>query len=255
MKEEALRDFSIIIPVYNEAGRVPKNIDAIFGFLETLGWTTEVIFVNDGSTDDTGKVLESYQKDLGFKVVGYQKNRGKGYAVRQGALAAAGRWIVFFDIDLATPITELGKLPPLAAGPNSVIIGSRRLAGSRIERGESKIRTLLGKGFGLLSKIFVPEITDFTCGFKAFRREAAREIFGAARINRWAFDTEILFIAKLKGFSIKQIPVSWRHDNDSRVRVLRDILRSAVELLLIALNLFAGRYGKSGQNNKELKTD
>jgi glycosyltransferase involved in cell wall biosynthesis len=236
--------YSIVIPVYNETRRIPKNIGKIFDFFGKFDPTAELIFVNDGSSDNTLAVLESFRSRLDFKIVSYSKNRGKGYAVRQGALSATGQWVVFFDVDLATPLAEFYKLPPLLSGPDRLIIGSRQLAGSVIEKSESFGRSFLGKGFTLLSRIFVPEVVDFTCGFKAIERRAAVEIMRLAKINRWAFDTEILFVARRLGFTIKQIPINWAHDDDSRVRVLKDVLSSAKELLAIGFYFLTGRYRK-----------
>lgn len=233
---------SLIIPVYNEEARIPKNIGEIFSFLKTFTLNTEVIFVNDGSTDDTLEILKDRQKEFDFKIESYEENQGKGYAIRQGVFSITGDWMAFFDIDLATPIAELKKLPELFGEGDKIIIGNRNLSGSLIKRKESPTRVFLGGGFTLISRIFVPKITDFTCGFKCFESSVAKKLFSVAKINRWGFDTELLFLARLYGYSIKQIPVSWKHDDDSRVRVLRDILSSAKELLIIAKNFLIGAY-------------
>ena len=237
-----MRKLSLVIPVYNEEARIPKNIGEIFSFLKTFPITTEVIFVNDGSKDKTLSVLENYKNQFDFKIVSYPKNRGKGYAVRQGVFAAEGEWIVFFDIDLATPITELSKLPPFFGSDEKIIIGNRNLYQSVIKRKESRVRVFLGEGFVWLSRIFVPKVTDFTCGFKCFRGDVAKKLFSLAKIDRWSFDTEILFLARLYSYPIKQVPISWKHDDDSRVRVLRDIISSAWELLIIAKNFLTSVY-------------
>lgn len=234
--------FSIVIPVYNEEKRIPRSIDQITGFFNSLGEEVEIIFVDDGSTDNTAKALEDYKKRYGFKVIGYKKNRGKGYAVRRGALAAAGDWIIFFDIDLATPLSEFSHFKFFVAAGDQVVIGSRRLTGSEIQRREHWLREFMGAGFSALSRLFVLEVTDFTCGFKCFSREAAEQIFPLARINRWAFDTELLYIARLRGLPIRQMPVKWSHDGDSKVRVLKDALVSLKELAQIKFNQLRGLY-------------
>ncbi|MBI2020934.1 glycosyltransferase family 2 protein [Candidatus Giovannonibacteria bacterium] len=234
--------FSIVIPVYNEEKRIPKNIDSICEFFSKVPERTEIIFVNDGSRDDTQKILENYKSKYGFKIVEYKKNTGKGYAVRQGALAASSDWVIFFDIDLATPLSEFEQLKLLMEPSDQIIIGSRRLSGSKVQRSESFLRIFLGQGFSKLSNLFVPGIPDFTCGFKCFSKEATVKIFPRARINRWAFDTELLYIARLKQIPIRQMPVSWAHDDDSRVRVLSDIVSSAKELLQIKINHWRGLY-------------
>lgn len=223
--------FSIVIPVYNEARRIPKSIGEIFTFFDSQPEKTEIIFVNDGSRDETLAVLEQYKAQYEFSIVTYDENRGKGYAVRQGVAAAQGDWVVFFDIDLATPLSAFQDLVASCTADDAVVIGSRRLDSSRIEKAESRIRTFLGHGFTKLSNMLVPRVTDFTCGFKCFSKKAAAEIFSRARIDRWGFDTELLYIAHIHGLPIRQMPVRWNHDDDSRVRVVRAILSSLSELL------------------------
>ncbi|MEN9561311.1 MAG: hypothetical protein RIQ56_584 [Candidatus Parcubacteria bacterium] len=236
-------ELSIVIPLYNEQERIPKTIGIIFDFLKTYDSTTEVIFVNDGSKDDTSRVLEEYKKVYDFRIVSYSENRGKGYAVRQGVFAADGSWIAFFDIDLATPLTALDELlRHMKTGKEEILIGSRRIEGSAILKTESGLRTFLGQGYTLLSRIFVPEVRDFTCGFKAYRRDVAKKIFAAAKIDRWAFDTEVLYLGKRFGYSIRQIPVQWTHDTASRVRVWRDVAHSLKELALIVWFSVSGSY-------------
>jgi dolichyl-phosphate beta-glucosyltransferase len=235
--------FSIIIPVYNEEKRIPKNIDEIFSFFGGIkNHGIEVIFVNDGSLDDTQKVLESYRGKYAFETVAYPENRGKGYAIRQGVAAAKGDRIIFFDIDLATPLTEFTHLLEVLKPEDEIIIGSRRLDKSEIKKGESKVRTFLGQGFTRISNILVPGITDFTCGFKCFSKSAAARIFSVARIDRWGFDTELLYIAKLKKIRVKQIPVRWIHDEDSRVSVVKAVISSFRELIEMKTNQVKGHY-------------
>lgn len=234
--------FSIVIPVYNEERRIPRNIERIFGFFKNFNANLEIIFVNDGSADTTAKILSEYQKRYSFELISYTVNRGKGYAIKQGALAAKGDWVVFFDIDLATPLEEFNHFLRFRQPEDKIIIGSRRLQNSAIKRSESKLRTFLGQGFTLLSNILVPKITDFTCGFKCFSRETKLKIFPVACIDRWGFDTELLYIAKLKKISVRQMPVSWAHDADSRVRVIRAVFSSLRELIQMKINQLKGLY-------------
>ncbi|MDD2807878.1 MAG: glycosyltransferase family 2 protein [Patescibacteria group bacterium] len=235
--------FSVIIPVYNEEKRIPKNIEEIFSFFSTIKeHKIEIIFVNDGSRDATAEVLKKYQQQYQFAVVSYEQNRGKGYAVRQGVMQANGDYLIFFDIDLATPLVEFNHLLEFMNAGDQVIIGSRRLENSNIQKSESKIRTFLGHGFTKISNILVPGIADFTCGFKCFSRAAAKMIFSAARIDRWGSDTELLYIAKLKRIPIKQMAVTWLHDDDSRVRVFSAIVSSLRELFIMKFNQLRGFY-------------
>lgn len=240
MQSQAL--YSIVIPVYNEESRIPKTIEVVFSFFEHCGVSNEIIFVDDGSTDRTNTILEKYREKYNFVVVSYKENRGKGYAVREGVKRAQGDWIVFFDIDLATPLSEFSHLLTFLQPNDMVVIGSRRLQGAEVKKGESRIRTFLGRGFTKLSNILVPGISDFTCGFKCFSKEAVDIIFPRAHINRWGFDTELLYIAHLKKLSLREMPVTWMHDEDSRVNVGKAVVSSFKELGQIFLNRLKGLY-------------
>ncbi len=234
--------FSIVIPVFNEVKRINENIAEIFGFFSQAQQKIEIIFVNDGSTDATEELLKKYQNTYSFQIVSYPDNQGKGYAIRQGTKAAQGKWIVFFDIDLATPLIEFNYLVTFLKPKDQVVIGSRRLQDSEITKSESHIRVFLGQGFTLLSNLLVPGVTDFTCGFKCFSSAAAKVIFSKAQINRWGFDTELLYIAHLNGITIRQMAVSWRHDTDSRVKVFQAVFSSLKELWEMKLNYWKGLY-------------
>lgn len=234
---------SIIVPVFNEERRIPKNAERIFSYFSKCSFSYELIFVNDGSRDSTQQLLNVLEKEHACTSIQYTPNRGKGYAIRQGVFAARGTYVLFFDIDLATPLETIDAVIPLLQDKKpAVIIGNRRLLASSIRESESPTRTFLGNGYALLSRVFVPEVTDFTCGFKCFRADAAQKIFSHARIERWVFDTEILFLARHFGFPIVQIPIQWTHDRDSRVRVLRDVLSSLLELSKMVLYLISGTY-------------
>jgi len=235
--------FSIVIPVYNEERRIPLVAMKILAFFRRQRDQIEITFVDDGSTDSTKRILESLAtKQPGVKVISYPRNRGKGYAVRQGALAATADWVVFFDIDLATPLEEFTRLISFIQQKDDIIIGSRRMNGSRIDKHESGLRVFLGQGFTKLSNLLVPEISDFTCGFKCFSRNAVQAIFPVARIDRWGFDTELLYIARLKNILVRQMPVTWSHDSDSRVKVWKSVWSSARELVQMKVNELKGLY-------------
>ena len=245
-------EFSTVIPVYNEEGQLYEKAEQIFTFFAEFGDAIEIIFVNDGSTDRTESILKNLREDYRFKLISYRENRGKGYAVRQGVLGASGRRILFFDIDLATPLTEFKHLIRFITPDDHVVIGSRLLKNSRIQRPESPLRVTLGTIFRKLSNLFVPQVTDFTCGFKCFSREAARAVFSVAQIDRWAFDTEILYIAKLKNIKIREMPVQWSHHEDSRVRIVRAVFSSLKELCNIKLNQLKGLYDTRTHGDKNI---
>jgi len=234
--------YSIVIPVYNEERRLPKNAETIFQFFAGVEGGAEIIFVNDGSTDGTAQLLGEYQKKYSCRVVSYAVNRGKGYAVRQGAFAATGQWVIFFDVDLATPLTVFNDLVGSLSASDAVVIGSRRMPTSQIKRAESRVRTLLGHSFTKISNLLVPGVTDFTCGFKCFSAAAAKIIFPRARIDRWGFDTELLYIARVHKLLVREIPVEWVHDTDSRVRVGQAIVSTLGELVRMAWYRVRGLY-------------
>ena len=234
--------FSIVIPVYNEEKRLPKNIGQITNFFSSFGPDVELIFVNDGSKDGTGALLADYAKKYNCRVLTCTQNRGKGYAVRTGALAAQGDWVLFFDVDLATPLKTFTDLKSSLSATDAVIIGSRQLGQSQIKRSESRVRSLLGQAFTRISNLWVPGVSDFTCGFKCFSRSAAQMIFARARLDRWGFDTELLYIAQLQKLAIREIPVEWSHDQDSRVRVVRAVVQTLGELATMTWHRVRGHY-------------
>ncbi len=220
---------SIIIPLYNEENRL-KNLSKVYQYLDKLEKDYEVLLVNDGSIDKTGKKLKNLNKKFKFQLISYTANYGKGFAIRSGMLAAAGEYRIFTDIDLSTPIEEFEKFMPYLK-KFDVIIGSRRKIGSNLKRRQPFIRETLGQGFTLLSRIVLNlSISDFTCGFKCFSKKAAIEIFTRQKIDRWGFDSEILFIAKKCGFKIKEVPVTWIDDPNSKVKFPQDIISSLIDL-------------------------
>jgi len=224
--------WSVIVPCYNESKRV-HNISYILQYLKKLDQTWELVVVDDGSTDDTLEKLKDLKKKSNFKLINYKNNRGKGYAVKTGMLAAVGKFRLFLDVDLSTPVEEMKEFGKFT-DKYDVIVGTRKVKGSRVKVRQPIIREYLGKCFTLLSQIILNTwVSDFTCGFKCFSKEAAERIFQKTRIFRWGFDSESLFLAKRYGFFIKEIPVEWTNDRQTRVRFPGDIINSFNELLLI----------------------
>lgn len=223
---------SVIIPVYNEEERL-VNFETIYNFFKSQKFSSEIIFVNDGSKDKTLTILKKLRKLRSFKLINYEMNRGKGYAIKTGMLSASGEHCLFFDIDLSTPLEELFKFL-IHFGKYDVIIGTRKKSRAKLLKRQSLIRENLGKAFTLLSQITLQvPVSDFTCGFKYFSKQAAEDIFTKAKINRWGFDSEILFIATRKRLKIKEIPVTWKNDPQTKVRFPQDIINSLQELALI----------------------
>lgn len=234
---------SIIIPIYNEENRLKDNARKIFAFLGQNTKKNEIIFVDDGSTDLTPAILLSLQKEYPIKIVRHKHNEGKGAAIKTGINKASGDLIFFTDVDLSVPIHFINLFLDLVIEKDDVIIGTRVAIGSKIEKKQFFLRELLGGGFTLFSNLLLGVgVSDFTCGFKLFRKKAALEIFSHQQIHRWAFDAESLYLAKKYNFHIKEVPVTWRHNKGSKVKFPGDIIETIVCLFQIRLNDFLGKY-------------
>ena len=237
---------SVIIPAYNEERRLPKTLEEIDKYLRGQSYDYEILVVNDGSKDRTAEVAKSLMlKIRNLKVTGYEKNQGKGYAVRFGMLEAKGDYRIFTDADNSTSIDQIEKIWPELEKGYDIVIGSRDVKGAILDPPQPWLRkVLLGEGFKLYRKIVLNlwGTEDTQCGFKCFTKLAIENIFPRCRINRFAFDPEILIIAKKMGYKIKEIPVYWRNDPESKVKP-KWIINMAVDLLKIRFNLIKGMYG------------
>lgn len=237
---------SVIIPAYNEEKRLPKTLEDIDKYLSKQTYDYEILVVDDGSKDKTVKIAESLvPKIKNLKVTGYRKNQGKGYAVRFGMLEAKGDYRLFTDADNSTSIDQIEKIWPWFEKDFDIVIGSRDVKGAVLDPPQPWLRKIiLGEGFKLYRKIIIDlwEIEDTQCGFKCFNKKAAEEIFSKARISCFAFDPEILVIAKNLGYKIKEIPVLWKNDPESKVK-FKSIFKMARDLIIIKLNLIKGFYG------------
>ncbi len=240
-------DLSVVLPVFNEAGALERTFARLVPSLEALlgkDRSFEIVCVDDGSTDASRAILaRASEGDPRIRVEALPENRGKGAAVKTGVLAARGRRIFFMDVDLSTPLEEMtGFLGALESGYD-VVIGNRRSPGARITRHQPRLRETLGKGFTVLVRMLLaPGVSDFTCGFKAFRREAAREIFSRQTLDGWAFDAELVVIALVRGYRLAQVPVAWHHEEDSKVRLVRAVVSSLGGVLRIRWQRLRGRY-------------
>ena len=231
---------SVIVPLYNEEPRVSK-IDHVVDYLSTLMFESELILVDDGSTDKTENIIRKYQS-RGVKIITYKPNMGKGYAIRSGMLMAQGDYRIFLDVDLSTPIEELENFIPYLK-KFDCIIGTRKAHGAKVSLHQTWLRENLGKGFTFLSQLILSTpISDFTCGFKCFSANCAESVFSIAKIDRWGFDSEALFLCKKLHFSVKEVPVRWTNDARSRVKFPDDILRSLSDLATIRYNDLKGVY-------------
>ena len=236
---------SVIIPAYNEEKRLPKTLEEIDKYLRKQDYDYEILVVNDGSKDKTVEIAKGLiSKIKNLIVTGYKKNQGKGYAVRFGMLEAKGDYRLFTDADNSTSIDHVEKIWPEFKKGFDIIIGSRDIKGAVLDPPQPWIRKLiLGEGFKLYRKIIIGlwGIEDTQCGFKCFTKKATEKIFQKCRINRFAFDPEFLVIAKKLGYEIKEIPIYWKNDPESKVK-FKSIIKMALDLIKIRLNLIKRVY-------------
>jgi dolichyl-phosphate beta-glucosyltransferase len=239
-------EFSIIIPAYNEERRLSETLERIATYVRISGRETEILVVDDGSTDRTAAIAESFRdKFPAFQVLSNGVNRGKGYSVRRGMLEARGCIVLFTDADLSAPIEEADKL--LAAlETHDVAIGSRALDRGLISVHQSRFREFAGIIFNAIVRLCLRlPFVDTQCGFKAFRREPCRIIFEQQRIERFGFDPELLYLARHHGLRAVEIPVRWGHSPATKVSMFRDSLQMFLDVLIIRWNAIAGRYPRS----------
>ncbi len=241
---------SIIIPAYNEEYRLPLSLEKIRHFLRSQPYRTEVLVVENGSSDDTSGVVERFRLQLSpdepFTVDLLHSERGKGAAVKAGMLAAKGEYLFMCDVDLSMPIEEVNKfLPPkMNVHEYDVAIASREIEGA-IRYDEPSYRHVMGRVFNFVVRtLIIPGIEDTQCGFKCFTREAAQQIFPYQTISGWGFDPEILYIARLRGLNMMEVPINWYYMTESRVNPIRDTVNMVREVLRIRRNGSRGLYAE-----------
>lgn len=248
MSEEIF--LSVIIPAYNEEKRLPRTLDAIDSYLRRQQYLYEILVVNDGSKDGTsGAVKALMSKIQNLRLVDNKENHGKGYVVRQGMLEAKGKYRLFTDADNSTSIDQVETMLPFFEQGFDVVIGSRDVKGAALDQPQPWLRrVVLGEGFKLVRKIIIGlwGIQDTQCGFKALTKRAAEDTLPKCSINRWAFDPEILVAAGKAGYKTKEIPVRWKNDLESKVK-LSGMIKMIFELLAIRLNSLRGQYDKADE--------
>jgi dolichyl-phosphate beta-glucosyltransferase len=235
-------ELSVVIPAYNEALRLPRTLEKVRAWLEARGGSYELVVVDDGSRDQTSAVAQAAGGER-LTVLRNEGNRGKGYSVRRGMLAARGSRRLMSDADLSTPIEELPRLWARMDEGWDVVIASRALPDSRIEVHQPALRETMGRAFNRLVRLAVlPGLGDTQCGFKLFSAPAAQAAFARCRLDGFAFDVEALYLARKHGFRVAELPVVWRNDAATRVGWWRGFL-AFTDLLRIRLNDLRGRYG------------
>jgi dolichyl-phosphate beta-glucosyltransferase len=235
---------SVVIPAFNEAARLPATLRDLRAFLDRDGRRAEVIVVDDGSTDDTSQVVRRHEaEDDRIRLIRLPQNRGKGYAVRTGVVNAAGRRVLFADADGATPFDELTRLESQLSTGARIAIGSRAIP-NRTTKVEARLyRRIAGRMFHAVVRLYaIRGFVDTQCGFKVFDAPVAHDLFSRMRMTGYSFDVEVLLMALRAGYKVAEVPVNWVHQPGSKVRVVRDGLRMAVDVLRIRANAARGVY-------------
>lgn len=247
-------DLSIIIPAYNEERCLGATLRAILAYVERQPYSAEIIVVDDGSQDATARVVAPFcGRKSRVRLIQNRRNRGKGFSVRRGFLRAKGKYLLFSDADLSTPIEEVEKLLAALRNGYDIAIGSRALPGSRIEVNQPWYRKNMGRLFNILVQALILRgIRDTQCGFKCFTREAAVDICHRMRCERFAFDVEMLYLAHAMGYRVGEIPVIWRNSPETKVHAVRDSAAMFADLLAIRSNHFRGRYAIGRAVSREI---
>jgi glycosyltransferase involved in cell wall biosynthesis len=238
-------DLSIVVPAYNEELRLPPTLLKLDAFLRTQALRYEIVVVDDGSKDKTCDVVTAHMQAIpNLRLVRQFPNRGKGAAVRMGMLQARGQIRVMCDADGSMPAEELPKLlAPIIKCEAEIAIGSRYAEGAKTDVKQPFYRVLWSRLCNrVIQKSLVPGVRDTQCGFKAFTAEAARDLFRYGRIDGWAFDLEILALARRRGYGIAEVGVEWKDDGRSRVNPLKDMWKVISEAMTIRKNLKRGVY-------------
>lgn len=254
MNAASARPFlSVVVPAYNEESRLPQTLQRVSEYLTEQSYPSEVVVVDDGSRDQTADIVKAFATTHPNVQLIQNDHRGKGYAVRSGALQARGEVVLFFDADSSTPIEDVEKLLPWFDRGYGIVIGSREGAGAhRIS--EPFYRHVMGRVFNSLVRLLtVHGIQDTQCGFKALRGDLAKEIFAKSRLYGenarrvtdamvTAYDVEVLFLGQKLGQQIKEVPVEWRYGTESKVNPLKDSWRNFRDVVLVRWNDSKGLY-------------
>jgi glycosyltransferase involved in cell wall biosynthesis len=247
---------SIVIPAYNESARIEAALSSVLTCVESRSWDAEILVVDDGSTDGTPAIIQRWRATHPrLHLIQNPGNRGKGYSVRNGLLQSAGDIVLFTDADLSAPIEEAERLIEAIDNGADVAIGSRWLDKQKQTIHQPIYRRFFGRCFNWVTrKVIGLPFKDTQCGFKAFKRDAAQTIFRLQTIERWGFDPEILFIARKLKYTIVEVPVTWGHDERSRISYLKDGLQMLQEMGQIRANSLRGRYDEAIAALKDTST-
>jgi dolichyl-phosphate beta-glucosyltransferase len=235
---------SVIIPAYNEEKRLPKTLKEVGSYLSKQNYNYEIIVASDGSKDKTGDNVRSLMPQIkNLKLIDNKENHGKGFVTRQGILEAKGKFRVFMDADNSTSVDQVEKMWPLFEQGYDVLVGSRSIKGAILDPPQGFTRKLTGIAFRLLTDIFTGlwDIDDSQCGFKGFTAKASETIFPKCKIERFSFDAEILVIAKKLKYKIKEFPITWKNDSESKVS-FKSMVKMGFDLVKISINIITRKY-------------
>ena len=235
-------ELSVVVPAFNEEKSLESSLQRIIDFLEKNLEKYEIIVIDDGSKDSTPEIAQKF-KSNNVRLIQNPQNMGKGFSVKLGMINAKYDPVLFIDADLATPIEETTKFIEAIQEGYDVVIASRNIEGAKITVEQPKYRQVLGKAFPMIVKgMILDEIKDTQCGFKMFKKDAARKIFPRQTVKRWAFDVEVLYIAKQLNFKIKELPVKWMDKGNSKLSPIKDSARMLNEVFKIKYNDWKGEY-------------
>jgi len=237
-------ELSVVVPAYREAERISDSLRRIDAYLVARARGAEIVVVDDGSSDGTANVVREIARGLAtpLRLLISERNRGKGHALKLGFAVSRGARVLFTDADLSTPIECADAvLAPLEEGFDFVL-GSRKMEGAQLEIRQPWLRESLGKVFTYIARLLIADVSDVTCGFKAFRGDVGRDLFSRVRIDDWSFDAEILLISVQRGCRFTEVPVAWQDRAGTKVRLVRDILSTFSGLVRMRLHLALGRY-------------
>lgn len=249
-----MTEYSIVMPAYNEADKISSTITQVLGFMRGFCESFEFIIVNDGSSDSTAQIVADMAKENPELHLMDNPHKGKGFAVWSGIMKAQGEYIYMADADLSTPITELKKLSVWSKDQDfDIVVASREGIGA--ERvGEPAYRHVMGRVFNFwVQLIALPGIQDSQCGFKLFKKKAAKDIFSRLQIYGsdskqikgayfGAWDVEVLYLARKLGYTVKQVPVTWVHVKTTRISPIRDSFKMALDVVKVRINDVKGKY-------------
>ncbi len=233
---------SIIIPAHNEEQRLPQTLEQVFNFIQVQSYLTEIIIVENGSHDRTFEIAQAFAQNHSPYRVLQEQTPGKGLAVRRGMLAAGGEFRFMCDADLSMPIAEVNRFLPPQINDFDIAIASREAPGA-VRYNEPEYRHLGGRAINLMIRaLALPGMHDTQCGFKCFRASVAEEIFARQTLTSWSFDIEILFQARRRGYRIREIPIPWYFNADTKLNPIRDALQMALDIFTIHKNALRGHY-------------